>query len=180
MGLDFGFYRDHQEIHSVDGHGALFELFDSQIGGPAYDGYDDFLVTEETLDVASRKLALRLYRAGIADSPSTRRLSRTSAPSMRGAHPLMCCSWPINPSWKNSCVKSEHEGRWFVPTRRDRPRRRRRAGDLARCGTTRKTGHAAPAKHISVPHQNLGPRIAPKPAPYCAKRSAGCIDRRRL
>ncbi|MBL6430210.1 MAG: hypothetical protein HOY44_22085 [Maritimibacter sp.] len=69
MGLDFGFYRDHQEIHSVDGHGALFELFDSQIGGPAYDGYDDFLVTEETLDVASRKLALRLYRAGIADSP---------------------------------------------------------------------------------------------------------------
>ena len=66
MGLDVGYYRDHEELYYVRGHFELFCLFDSRMAETVYDGYDDFYVTEDMLDDVADKLEKWLKSEGLS------------------------------------------------------------------------------------------------------------------
>ena len=66
MGLDVGYYRNHEELYYVRGHYELFCLFDSSKAEIVYEDYDDFYVTEDMLDDVAVKLEGWLKSEGLS------------------------------------------------------------------------------------------------------------------
>ena len=57
MGVSLGFFRNHEEVFCADGHGELLVWLDAGIGGQAYEEYDDFWVTLDTINDVQAKIA---------------------------------------------------------------------------------------------------------------------------
>ncbi|MGM0662484.1 MAG: hypothetical protein ACQEUH_15120 [Pseudomonadota bacterium] len=75
MGLDVGFYHQGEELFYFRNHREFFGLFDDAIGGRVSDEYDDFYVTEDTLDEVEAEL-----RAWLLDAKLTEQDMVTSIP----------------------------------------------------------------------------------------------------
>ncbi|MEX1663130.1 hypothetical protein AB4874_16000 [Thioclava sp. 15-R06ZXC-3] len=65
MSFDILFCRNQEDVLDLKNHTDFLALFDADIGGRVYGGYDDFYVTDQTLAIADARLALALTSAGI-------------------------------------------------------------------------------------------------------------------
>lgn len=65
MGLDIAFHRNQNDILELRNHLEFLNLFEPDIGGRVYDGYDDFYVTDRTIGIAEARLNYELSSAGI-------------------------------------------------------------------------------------------------------------------